>query len=118
MATVLNADMKENMMDEKMHHNHKSGHDGMTMHDIKEAFKADFGDEISDSNKYCDMAHVAEHEGHEHLAEGLYAMAWDEYTHAKFIHENLIDWGCEIEEKEMMAWHELKERVARKFRKN
>lgn len=94
----------------------KSNHE-ITMHDIKEAFKEDFYDEVCDSNKYCDMAMAAEMEGHDQLAKGLYAMAHDEYTHAKFIHDNLIDWGCEIPEKEMMKWHELKERMHRKFRR-
>lgn len=94
---------------------HKGSHE-YSMKDIKDAFKNDFCDEINDSNKYCDMAHAAEMEGHMDLARGLYAMAHDEYTHAKFIHNNLIDWGCEIPEKEMMKWHELKERIHRKFR--
>lgn len=40
--------------------------------------------------------------GHAELAKGLYAMAHDEYTHAHFIHDNLVDWGCEISEKEML----------------
>lgn len=95
---------------------HKSGHE-ITMHYIKEAFKEDFCDEMADSNKYCDMAHAAEMEGHEELARGLYAMSHDEYTHAKFIHDHLIDWGIELSEKEMMMWHELKERIYRKFRR-
>lgn len=94
----------------------KSNHE-ITMHDIKEAFKEDFSDEVYDANKYCNMAMAAEMEGNEHLAKGLYAMAHDEYTHASFIHDNLIDWGCEIPEKEMVKWHELKERMHRKFRR-
>lgn len=89
----------------------------MTMADIKEAFKEDFCDEINDSNKYCDMANVAEMAGHEELARGLHEMSYDEYTHAKFIHDNLIDWGCSIPEEEMVKWHELKERIHRKFRR-
>lgn len=89
----------------------------MSMHDVKETFKKDFMNEIHDTNKYCDMAHVAEMEGIHDFARGLYAMAHDEYTHADFIHDHLVDWGCEIPEKEMMKWHELKERIHRKFRK-
>lgn len=99
-----------------MEKSHKSAEE-MTMHDIKAAFKEDFMDEVEDANKYCTMAHTAEMAGHEHLEEGLYEMALDEYTHAAFIHENLIDWGCEIPETEMMKWHELKERIDRKFRR-
>ena len=96
-------------------HTHSKSHE-MSMMDIKNTFKEDFCDEINDCNKYCDMAMAAEREGNEHLEKGLYAMAHDEYTHAKFIHDMLVDWGCEIPEKEMMKWHELKERVHRKFR--
>lgn len=89
----------------------------MKMADIKQAFKEDFLDEIRDSNKYCDMAKVAEMDGHAELAKGLHAMSYDEYTHAKFIHDCLIDWGCEIPEKEMIEWHELCERIQRRFRR-
>lgn len=95
----------------------KKEHHEMNMMDIKGAFKEDFMDEVLDANKYCDMAKAAEMAGHEELASGLYMMAHDEYTHAKFIHDNLLDWGCEIPEKEMVHWHEMKERMERIFRK-
>lgn len=88
----------------------------ITLETIKNDFKEDFLDEIEDGNKYCDMAMAAEEMGHADLARGLYEMAYDEYTHAHFIHDNLVDWGCEIPEKEMLKWHELKERIHRKFR--
>lgn len=88
----------------------------ITLETIKNDFKEDFLDEIEDSNKYCDMAMAAEEMGYAKLAKGLYEMAHDEYTHAHFIHDNLVDWGCEIPEKEMLKWHELKERIHRKFR--
>lgn len=87
-----------------------------TMDDIKKAFAEDFCDEVEDSNRYCDMAHAAETAGHKELAHGLYEMSHDEFTHAKFIHDNLVDWGYEFSEKESMKWHELKERIQRKFR--
>lgn len=89
----------------------------MSVHDIKETFKKDFIDEVNDSNTYLDMAKAAEGESsNEHFIKGLYEMAKDEYTHAKFIHEMLVDWGCEIPENELMKWHMLKERVDRVFR--
>lgn len=93
-----------------------SSHHEIKMEDIKTTFKEDFADEIHDANKYCDMAKAAEMMGHMDLARGLYAMSHDEYTHAEFIHDCLVDWGCEISEKELMEWHELKERVHRSFR--
>lgn len=100
-----------------VHEETKKSHHEMTMSDIKDSFKEDFPDEVHDSNRYCDMAMAAEMMGHETLAKGLYEMAHDEYTHAKFIHDNLIDWGCEIPEKQTMEWHELQERIRRKFRR-
>lgn len=95
---------------------HKPNHE-MSMSDIKETFEEDFIDEVHDANKYCDMAKAAEEAGKMELAKGLYAISYDEYTHAKFIHDHLIDWGCEIPENEMVKWHELKERIRRKFRR-
>lgn len=100
---------------EKSHGDHH-GMKSYTMEDIKKVFVEDFCDEMDDCNKYMDMAHAAQMEGHEELARGLYAMSHDEYTHAKFIHDHLVDWGYEFPEKEMMKWHELEERVHRKFR--
>lgn len=88
----------------------------ITLETIKNNFKEDFLDEIEDSNKYCNMAMAAEEMGNTKLASGLYEMAHDEYTHAHFIHDNLVDWGCEISEKEALKWHELEERIRRKFR--
>lgn len=105
-------DMNINVEAVEKHHEDHS----ITMGTIKNDFKEDFLDEIDDCNRYCDMAMAAEDMGHVKLAKGLYAMAHDEYTHAHFIHDNLVDWGCEISEKEMMEWHELKERIHRKFR--
>lgn len=93
----------------------KESHHEMSISDIKDKFKKDFSDEINDANTYCDMGTAAEMEGQHDLADGLYEMAHDEYTHAYFIHANLLDWGCEIPEKERMMWQELKERFDRKF---
>jgi rubrerythrin len=104
-------------MDMGAEHTKKTNEDHtITLEMIKNDFKEDFLDEIEDCNKYCDMAMAAEEMGHTKLASGLYEMAHDEYTHAHFIHDNLVDWGCEIPEKEMLKWHELKERIHRKFR--
>lgn len=111
---LVNSDQAAATVTENTHH--KEYHD-ITMGDIKEAFKEDFSDEMEDFNKYCDMAQAAEEMGNAELAKGLYMVAHDEYTHAKFIHDNLVDWGCEIPEKEMLHWHETQERMKRKFRR-
>lgn len=113
MDTTTTTEMTGEM--KKEHHEHKT-HYEMTMADVKCAFKKDFTDEILDASTYCRMAKVAEEAGDETLARGLYEMAYDEYTHAKFIHDNLVDWGCEISENDMIRWHEVKERLERMFR--
>ncbi len=82
---------------------------------IQEEFQNDFLDEIEDCNKYLDMAKDAENLKHDQLVQGLYAIAWDEYTHARFIHAYLVDWGFTIPDNELLKWHELRERVDRKF---
>lgn len=110
--TEMNMVVEHSKKEHEEHEDHP-----ITINTIKDSFKEDFMDEIEDSNKYLDMAVAAEEMGHERLAKGLYLMAYDEYTHADFIHDNLVDWGCEIPEKEMMMWHELKERIHRKFRR-
>lgn len=84
--------------------------------DIKKYFKHEFPDEMKGCNEYCDLARQAEKAGDRQLAYGLYEMAKDEYTHAKFIHDHLIEWGCEIPEAEMTKFHQTKERIARIFR--
>lgn len=82
---------------------------------IKREFQEDFLDEIEDCNKYLDMAAEAEAAKMDQLTQGLYAIAWDEYTHARFIHGYLVDWGFTIPDNELLKWHELRERVDRKF---
>lgn len=103
------------LMEEEERMTNHSTHE-MTIHDIKDTFKKDFEEEIHDSNKYCNMADAAEAAGNEELAHYLCEMAYDEFTHAKFIHTMLVDWGYDIPEKTRMEWYELKERAERKFR--
>lgn len=82
---------------------------------IKSYFSKELPDEINGCCEYLDLAKKAEETGHTDLAHGLYEMARDEYTHAKFIHDHLIDWGCEIPQNEMMKYHSMKERIFRVF---
>lgn len=82
---------------------------------VERELKERFMEEIGDSNDYLNMANIARSEGCVSLAKGLCAIAWDEFTHAKFIYEHLIDSGYDIPENELMKWHELKERIKRKF---
>lgn len=49
----------------------------MTMEELTKAMLKDFGEEIDDANKYCDMAKAAEELGWDRTAEGFYEMARD-----------------------------------------
>lgn len=82
---------------------------------IKSTFKEDFSDEIDDCNKYIDLSKKAKEHGRNDLANDLSLIAWDEYTHAKCLHMWLVEWGCDINEKDLIKWHELKDRVERFF---
>ena len=86
--------------------------------DIKEYFKHEFPEEIEGCNKYCDLAKKAEEKGDRKLAYGLYEMGKDEYTHAKFIHDYLIEWGCEIPDHQASRFRQTKERVERLLRQS
>lgn len=87
----------------------------MTLDEIEKALQGAFPDEIQDSNSYCDMAKSAETMGDRQTAKYLYAIAKDEYTHAKFIHEYMIDNGLPIPDIQEKAWKELSERANRTF---
>lgn len=76
----------------------------------------DFPDEINDANKYLDFARMAKKHGDEEIAEGLIEIAKDEYTHAHFIREILIDEGLEMKPGVNEAFEMLKKRVERIFR--
>lgn len=88
---------------------------------IRESFKERFLEEVEDCHDYMDLLKTSEEiqNGKSHkLSDGLYYVAWDEYTHAKFIHECLIEWGCVIPDKELVRWYELKDRVDMTFHRN
>jgi hypothetical protein len=54
--------------------------------------------------------------GHCRLSEGLYAMAKDEYTHAKFIHSVLTDWEIEVAPELVEKYKELDNKIHKIFR--
>lgn len=84
--------------------------------DVKEYFKDEFKDEVCGCNAYLDLARQAEEKNDKDLAYGLYLMGKDEYTHAEYIHDHLIDWGVEIPDEEEKKYKAAKERVERLFR--
>lgn len=87
----------------------------MTKEEITKAMLANFGEEIADANKYCDMGMASEELGWEYLAEGFYEMARDEYTHASFIEDSLTKYHIAIPEDHKKKFEELEERMEKKF---
>lgn len=87
----------------------------MTMEELTKAMLKDFGEEIDDANKYCDMAKAAEELGWDRTAEGFYEMARDEYTHAVFIKDVMETYRVPIPEEHHKKFHELEERIEETF---
>lgn len=88
----------------------------MTLPEIIDSLCEDFPDEVHDSNAYLDMAKSAKEMHHYELAKGLYEMGFDEFTHANFIHEVLVEHGVEIPYEQKEEWKSLEERIHRLFR--
>lgn len=88
----------------------------MTMEEIVKKLTAEFQDEMDDSKSYFEMAKSAEHMGNQEIAHGLFEISKDEFTHAKFIREVLIDNGITIPDASKVKWDETKERMMRFFR--
>ena len=59
----------------------------MTMEDVYAKLKRKLGEEMTDSDVYCEMAKCAEEHGEDDLAFGLWLMSADEQSHRDFIQE-------------------------------
>ena len=98
-----------------------------TYDSVIKKFKEDFKDEINDSNTYLnmakslakketpDMSSYSEMEEHKDMIKGLYLMAHDEFTHARFIHHCLVDAGVTIHDDDDSAYRDLKKRIRHIF---
>lgn len=73
-------------------------------------------EEITDAGFYCDLADSAKEEGDLYLAKGLYAITKDEYTHAAFLRDYLIDHGMAVTVDQETQWTMLENKLSRKFR--
>lgn len=93
--------------------------EGLTCKKIIEAFVGhDFNDEMRVSNKYLDYAVALENEGKDCLARKVYEMAYEEYTHARFQMETIIDQGYAISDEDRVMYDNLKHRIKTLFRKS
>lgn len=91
-------------------------HKFMTMEDVSEQLVEDFKEEIEDSKKYFCMSKVAEKANDYEDCHYLIEMAKDEYTHAYFIHDFMMEHGIEISKEQKEEFEELKEMIKEFFR--
>jgi rubrerythrin len=72
-------------------------------------------DELEDGCEYLREAEEADSQGKSYYAEGLRRIAYDEYTHAKFIREYLTKKGVYHENADYAKleahWHRLREKL-------
>lgn len=66
-----------------------------------------FPEEMQDARKYFEMAKQADEAGEEGLAEGFMEMAHDEYTHAQFIYNEMVEEHHPIGDAHKKMWEEL-----------
>lgn len=83
----------------------------MTIEDITKKFSEGLMGEIKGADEYLTMAQAAELLGANGLAKGLYSMAYDEFTHARFIHEMLVKHGIPVMIDTKARFSELKNRI-------
>lgn len=87
----------------------------MEYKEVVDKIKENFPDEIHDCNCYLDMAQAAKADNRTDVAHGLYLIAQDEYTHAKFLRECMIDMGISVPKEEDHKYMDLEERLQRVF---
>lgn len=82
-------------------------------------FQKRLSDEIHDSNTYLDMAKdMKSHEDPDsRMIRGLVLMGEDEFTHARFIYENLTENGVSVSPELKTDYMALETRVGRLFRR-
>lgn len=84
--------------------------DDTTKRDWKKKLVEEYEDEIEGAEKYLDLAKEAEEAECYITANAIELIAHEEFSHAKFLHGRLEEWGMLPREKEE-AW----EKLERKF---
>lgn len=83
----------------------------MTHEEITKHLQEKFAGEVHGADGYLNMAEAAERMGKYELAEGLYEMAKDEYSHADFIADTMKEHGVAASKEEWEAFEALTERI-------
>ena len=68
----------------------------MTKDEVIKAMHAKLSEEIADAEKYMAMSECMEKMEYHDTADGISEMAYDEFTHAEFIHDTLEEEGVTI----------------------
>lgn len=85
----------------------------MSMEELIEKMEKSFKKELCDVMRYCKMAECAEAEGLKELADGLYEMCYEEYTHATFLKTSLKRFGRDPEKTDSdvaKLWHKVSQK--------
>lgn len=86
------------------------------MDEMIKIMKTAFPEEMKDSETYFKMCKEADEMGNDELANALFEMARDEYTHAEYICEFLKEHGQSIPDDQMKSWKSYKAEVEDMFR--
>lgn len=112
----MDSKFEDEMMDEVLESKENKMCKVMTMEDVVEQLTKDFTDEIADSKKYLHMAKVVEKADDYEDCHYLTEMAKDEYTHAYFIHNFMVERNIHIPEEQEEEFECLKETMKGFFR--
>lgn len=81
-------------------------------HDFHESAFHHLKEEIEDACEYLKKADEAEEEGKHYFAHGLKRIAWDEYSHAKFLRDYLMTKEAYNNHEEIDEhWHKLRHKL-------
>lgn len=117
--------MKEKMgerdKDEKKRRKHYSRdeeHDGTERDDsFDEILEHKLKEEIKDCKSYIRLARMArQHDSSRSFARGFLEIAGEEYTHAEFIKNVMMEEGIDVDEETSHKMRELKEKAEKLFR--
>lgn len=88
----------------------------MTHDEVVKAMHSKLSEEIADAEKYCAMSECMESMGFHDTADGMDEMAYDEYTHAMFIHQTLQEEGVTIPDDLEKKFQALQDKMEDEFR--
>lgn len=89
------------------------------MEEVTKKMMEHLKEELEDVQEYHEMALEAEKHGHIRKARNLEKISMEEFTHAKYIRDTLIDAGAYVPEDHAECeemWHRVRGMLFRKYR--